>query len=536
IKPHLAPPPPPASQTGFDDRGKECLLTRVTLSQSDYTPGEQVVAGVYIECTKANRSIRKAECTLRQRVECRMRRTFSPAETAEIASSSRPQSSQPSAASDDSDVLWSRVIDVGPTQPLTLTTSGVGLAAAAAGSAHGTQQQQPGSGSPLVSDASSELPDKRDSAISRPATSRGSGIIAGFRSCMANMHTSIPTTAAMVSGHYLLFSYELQIDVTLGSIARGSQKIATRTQLGGSTGGGGAATPTSASGFTLSRLSVRHRALAEAHASSGSVSATAACFPQSAIQTPASFVDAREAGDLRQSRFSFAGDGPGSEGCDARRFSSLVSAPIRRDFSRTSAAESQTAEFAELPNAVEQLRYRCAASLALMPKIFDPSRPAAADSASAVPDMAGASAITPAPSDTPSPNGAPGSAPTSPGPGKVFIGTAQAPVSAGADASRPGQLESPGASKPVSASSSSGEDDLARAVAAAAEKVMNDKTWEQPDSCFLLPVKKRDKRKAKGARAEPRARSGSSSGDSQPMFDAEEGDSDGSGSKRSSES
>ncbi|KAJ2309211.1 hypothetical protein IWW52_005755, partial [Coemansia sp. RSA 2704] len=298
----------PVSQAGHDERGRECLLTRVTLSQPEYVPGDQIVAGVYIECTKSGRTIRRAECTLRQRVECRMRRTFSPAETAEIASSSRPQSSQPSAASDDSDVLWSRLLDVGPPQTLTLTTSGVGLAAAAACGA-------PANASVAASAASQasdmcDVPDKRDSSLSRTiaAAKSPTSIMSGLRACSANMHTSIPPSASMVSGHFLLFSYELQIDVTISSLARGTQKISTHTALGGSGGGGGvggAATPTSTSGFTLARQPQYHRALAEAHASSGSFSATAAYFPQNAMQTPGSLVDdGGRIASFRKSRFS----------------------------------------------------------------------------------------------------------------------------------------------------------------------------------------------------------------------------------------
>ncbi|KAJ2534656.1 hypothetical protein EV175_007000, partial [Coemansia sp. RSA 1933] len=113
------------TQTAYDERGRESLFTRVTLSQGDYVPGDQVVAGVYIECIKSNRTVRRADAQLRQRVECRMRRTYSSAETAELAAAgSRPQSSQPSTHSDDSDVLWTRTLDIGAAQPLTLTRSG----------------------------------------------------------------------------------------------------------------------------------------------------------------------------------------------------------------------------------------------------------------------------------------------------------------------------------------------------------------------------------------------------------------------------
>ncbi|KAJ1791140.1 hypothetical protein LPJ59_005040, partial [Coemansia sp. RSA 2399] len=255
-------PQAPLTQTAYDERGRECLFTRVTLSQADYVPGDQVVAGVYIECIKSNRTVRKADAQLRQRVECRMRRTYSSAETAElVASGSRPQSSQPSTHSDDSDVLWTRALDIGAPQPLTLTRTGVGLAAAAASGC-----TTPGTGVGAISGpftgslvaastcslSSSDhvaeptpVPEKRESTLARAIGPKGSGIIAGYRSCSANMHTHIPASASAVPGHFLIFSYELLIDVTLSSLTRGNHKVSTRTPLGSATG---AATPGSANG------------------------------------------------------------------------------------------------------------------------------------------------------------------------------------------------------------------------------------------------------------------------------------------------
>ncbi|KAJ2207237.1 hypothetical protein IW145_001600 [Coemansia sp. RSA 521] len=470
----------PVTQTGRDDRGRECLFTRVTLSQTDYVPGDQIVAGVYIECTKSNRTIRKAECTLRQRVECRMRRTFSPAETAELASSSRPQSSQPSAVSDDSDVLWCRLIDVGHVQTLTLNTSGVGLAAAAASG--GTASVSTVAAASTVSQGSDafEASDKRNSSVSRTPSKSPNSIMSGLRACSANMHTSIPPSASMISGHYLLFSYELQIDVTIGSLARGTQRISTFTSLS-SNCAGGANTPTSSSGFTLSRQPQHHRALAEAHASSSSFSATAAHTPPNAMHTPVSFGDDKTAG-LRKSRFSVgafqSGDRAVDDGEDKAscRFSALRTAPIARNFSVNSAAED-TDETLEPPNAVEQLRYRCEASLALAPKIFDLSKPAEPEVPAEVlveePVQgadSGVAGVTPTASISESTPEIPN--------GKVFIGTAQA-------------LESDN-------DTHGSEFDLAQAVYAAADKVMNDKEWERPNSCYM-PVAK-PKRKSKGAR------------------------------------
>ncbi|KAJ2498719.1 hypothetical protein GGH96_004077 [Coemansia sp. RSA 1972] len=463
----------PVTQTGRDDRGRECLFTRVTLSQTDYVPGDQIVAGVYIECTKSSRTIRKAECTLRQRVECRMRRTFSPAETAEIASSSRPQSSQPSAVSDDSDVLWSRLIDVGQVQTLTLNTSGVGLAAAAASG--GTASASAVAAASTVSQGSDafEASDKRDSSVSRTLSKSPNSLMSGLRACSANMHTSIPSSASMISGHYLLFSYELQIDVTIGSLARGTQRISTYTSLS-SNYAGGATTPTSSSGFTLSRQPQHHRALAEAHASSGSFSATAAHFPQNAMHTPASFGDDKPAG-LRKSRFSVGAFQSGDRAIDddedkaSRRFSALRTAPIARNFSVNSAAED-TDETLEPPNAVEQLRYRCEASLALAPKIFDLSKPAEVPAEVLIEEAGADSGVA---AVTPTASTAEGS-PEIPA-AKVFIGTAQA----------------------LQSDNTGSEFDLAQAVYAAADKVINDKEWERPNSCYMPAAKPKRKSKAR---------------------------------------
>ncbi|KAJ2808732.1 hypothetical protein H4R20_000677 [Coemansia guatemalensis] len=528
-------PPAPVSQTGYDDRGKECLLTRVTLSQTDYVPGDQVVAGVYIECLRANRSIRKAECTLRQRIECRMRRTFSPIETAEIVSNSRPQSSQPSAASDDSDVLWSRTIDVCPPQQLTLTTSGVGLAAAAASASSSTTQlhsSTAASRSSQISD-SGEIPHKRDSSISRTMSSRSpAGLMAGFRSCSANMHTSLPSSASMVSGHFLLFSYELQIDVTVGSLARGGQRVSTHTLLGSSAVE--PSTPTSA------RFSAPHRALAEAHANSRCVSATASYFPQNALHTPASLMDSREKADLRKSRFSTGAFQPPTRteaaiaDDAARRFSALRSAPIHRESSMVSAAEDAGDNVSELPNAVDQLRYRCEASLALVPKIFDSSKREAHEAPQEKTNNVSASGIA-AISPTPTDPSASEEAPSPSKAGKMFIGTAlktnsedalqKSPTTASNDqanetepASEPQDTKT--TTKRESTTSSAGEDDLARAVYAAAEKVMNDEEWDRPNSCYLPAKGSKRKSKAVG-----RAQQGNSSSNSngQPTPNADSG-------------
>ncbi|KAJ2358660.1 hypothetical protein GGF43_000659 [Coemansia sp. RSA 2618] len=128
-------------------------------------------------------------------------------------------------------------------------------------------------------------------------------------------------------------------------------------------------TPTSMTGFTLSRCPQYHRALTEAHASSGSFKATAAHFPQNAW---ASFVDDKTA-SFRKSRFSVGAFQPGSDRAidDAsdedkacRRFSALRSAPIRRNISVNSdVATKDPNKTGEPPNAFEQLRYCCEASL-----------------------------------------------------------------------------------------------------------------------------------------------------------------------------
>ncbi|KAJ2798380.1 hypothetical protein H4S07_005705, partial [Coemansia furcata] len=330
--PLLARPPgivpqAPVIRTAYDDRGKECLVTRVTLSQSDYVPGDQVVGGVYIECTKANRSIRKAECQLRQRIECRMRRTFSSAaETAaeRSAASSRPQSSQKSADSDDSDILWTRVVDLGPWRSLTLTTVGLGLAASAAAATPTTGGFTAGGGGNSSASLVSDLAGGLDSSANK-SLSKGAAIMATpNRSCSANVHTDIPVTTPLVPGHFLSFSYELLVSVTVYSLTRGSQALITRTPLGGSTASLESATPTCLIGGGSLTLPRHHRLLpAEPlNLGSGSLSASAACFPPNVLQPPSTLlIDGREKAQLKGSRFSvgaFQGGGIGarhSSGC-----------------------------------------------------------------------------------------------------------------------------------------------------------------------------------------------------------------------------
>ncbi|KAJ2874085.1 hypothetical protein FB639_004139, partial [Coemansia asiatica] len=394
----------PVTRTAYDDRGKECLVTRVTLSQSEYLPNDQVVGGVYMEVTKSNRTIRKAECQLRQRVECRMRRTFSPAETAElIASGSRPNSSQLSPASDESDVLWCRSIEITPLKPLTLTASGVGLAAAAAAGCTGSGSSQKSGSSAaaahnalLVSELGGgmDVAEKRESSASRILSTKS--IISSNRLCSANFHIDIPMMTHIVPGHFLLFSYELLIDVTVYSLTRGTQKISTRTPLSSSSSQ--SATPTSTIGFTLSRQSPFSQTLADnrgGHNNNGSFSATATCFPPNILQGSSGLIDGRESTQLRGSRFSVGAFQSSSNSnvssvsnakenlSDAIKdtdsanmrystFNAVAGSTIYRMDSRSS-AENRDGETGALPNAVEQLRFKCDMSLAFVPKVFIPS-------------------------------------------------------------------------------------------------------------------------------------------------------------------
>ncbi|ORX67241.1 hypothetical protein DL89DRAFT_55187 [Linderina pennispora] len=192
-------PQPAVSRTAYDDRGNECLVTRVTLSQPEYVPGDQVLGGVFIEMhSKANngRTVRKAECQLRQRIECRMRRSGSEGSGA----GARPQS----APGDDSDILWTRVVDLEPPQTLTLTSYGVGLAAMAEGA-----------------ESSHEL-----------HGGGGSSLMAGYKACSANIHTVMPINTPVIAGHFLAFTYELLVTATVAGLAWGMQKVSTRTAIG----------------------------------------------------------------------------------------------------------------------------------------------------------------------------------------------------------------------------------------------------------------------------------------------------------------
>ncbi|KAJ1951451.1 hypothetical protein FBU59_000141 [Linderina macrospora] len=215
-------PQPAVSRTAYDDRGNECLVTRVTLSQPEYVPGDQVLGGVFIEMhSKANngRTVRKAECQLRQRIECRMRRSGN--ETIGASGMMRPQS----APGDESDILWTRVVDLEPPQTLTLTSYGVGLAAMAEGAEnkhdmHGGE----GYGSGAGTGGGGGADDQRRG---------GSSLMAGYKACSANIHTVMPINTPVIAGHFLAFTYELLITATVAGLAWGMQKVSTRTAIGG---------------------------------------------------------------------------------------------------------------------------------------------------------------------------------------------------------------------------------------------------------------------------------------------------------------
>ncbi|KAJ2487331.1 hypothetical protein IWW37_005282 [Coemansia sp. RSA 2050] len=481
--PLLARPPgivpqAPVIRTAYDDRGKECLVTRVTLSQSDYVPGDQVVGGVYIECTKTNRSIRKAECQLRQRIECRMRRTYSSAaETAaeRSAASSRPQSSQKSAESDDSDILWTRVVDLGPWRPLTLTTVGLGLAAsAAAASTGGFANGSGNSSASLVSDMAGG--GGLDSGATKTLSKGAAAIMAApNRSCSANVHTDIPATTPLVPGHFLSFSYELLVSVTVYSLTRGSQALITRTPLGGSNSSLESATSACQIGTGALTLSRHHRLLAAEPLplGSGSLSASAACFPPGVLQLPSSLLlDGREKAQLKGSRFSvgaFQGGGIGarhSNGYTVMPEDSAIDQEAQRA-SLLRANEGNRLSYVEdaggvlLPNAVELLRFRCESTMALLPKIFLPAvSPTGADDTrsncgEAAADQAHRSSWECPNDDAPA--------------------TTAATASVTVD-----EVESK-----KEETSNSSEYDLASAVYAAAEKVLKDKEWERPTSLYV---------------------------------------------------
>ncbi|KAJ1662988.1 hypothetical protein IW140_004715 [Coemansia sp. RSA 1813] len=578
-------PQAPVTQTAYDDRGRECLFTRVTLSQPDYVPGDQVVAGVYIECIKSNRTVRRAEAQLRQRVECRMRRTYSSAETAELASGSRPQSSQPSTHSDDSDVLWTRTLDMGAPQPLTLTTSGVGLAAAAASGcispgginaigasltgslAAGASTCSLGSSDHVTSETPAVVAvvDKRESTLARAIGPKGSGIIAGYRSCSANMHTNIPVTASAVPGHFLIFSYELLVDVTLSSLTRGNHRMSTRTPLGSATG---AATPTSATNgdFALNKQTSNgnqappgpyHRALSSLQTStdgavapngSGSFSATAAYFPQNQQQPSGGgggggMLDGREKAQLKGSRFSVGafqgGSGNGTPGTivsdiadsnstpDHRpsvRYSTIQAAPIHRGTTQSSAIDDENDAGSVLPNAVDLMRFKYDTSVVVVPKIFVPvaeiatvltvpsvdvvsgsdnvdkdigkvangsasdSKDVVSISAAATDDAHISLSAEPKPLADALPSSSPGTAPAEDEP-KHSADDSESSVknhSNSSDTNNP---------TPQEKSAAASECDLASAVYAAAEKVLNDKEWDRPNSIYLATAPKLDKKK-----------------------------------------
>ncbi|KAJ1725760.1 hypothetical protein LPJ53_000021 [Coemansia erecta] len=496
-------PQAPVARTAFDERGRECLVTRVTLSQAEYLPGDQVVGGVHVECARSNRTVRKAECQLRQRVECRMRRTFSPAETAEIiAGGSRPNSA--SAASDESDVLWCRSIDIGAPRLLTLTANGVGLAAAAAAAAAVSHQQ-------------TDVAEKRESSASRATmstkggsnssgggsgsgNSNGSGS-GGNKACSANFHLDLPADTHVVAGHFLLFSYELLVEVTVYSLTRGTQKVATRTPLSSVYCSGGPGTPTSTLGLTLGRQTATAAAAAamyqRAAPGDGSVSATAACFPTTG--STGLLLDSRETAQIKGSRFSVgafhggSGAGAGADDECARfsTFNRAAAAPIYRiDSQGSSAAEHPAA--GGLPNAVEQLRFRCDMSLAFVPKIFVPveeeekKEPEAAETSAAPRDSKidcdedAAQAGDAENADGPQ-------AEASPRMSQVFdsvfaergeeVDSADETDAAGDAADDDAPVSPP--------SGSSSEFDLARAVYAAAERVLKDKQWDRPASYYL---------------------------------------------------
>ncbi|KAJ1966219.1 hypothetical protein GGI12_000241 [Dipsacomyces acuminosporus] len=515
------------SRIAYDDRGNECAVTCLTLAQAEYVPGDQVVGGLYIECTKANRTIRKAECQLRQRIQCRMRRTFNSVEVAErSASSSRPQSSQKSPAdiSNESDILWTRVVEMGSWKQLTLTSVGVGLAAAAAQSANGYSASSNNNGSSSIvsspaeqqlGDQASEAGDKKDSV------GRSKSIIASNRPCSsANIHTDIPSTAPMIPGHFLSFSYELVIAVTISSLTRGTQRVTTRMPLGSSLE---CATPTPVSGRPQSSCHIP--AVVEEEDSS-----------ESAPSIKTTSTGKRNKTLHAEGRFSVGAfqeksneDTKESPTAKFNTIKSSKSMPIRSDAESAATRSSGAAainvytsidqDSLPLPNAVEQLRYRYDTVVQLTPRITVPTDEVTNDSRYAENVDSGAAGENKDVATENTVNTAKATEDTTASPiPQPVVGTKDATAfltpspSAGATTpiatatttnvgiaadekfdiydskqqqEQPTQGDEAKDNEEDTSSINSSESDLAHAVNAAAKRVLNDKEWERPISYFM---------------------------------------------------
>ncbi|KAJ2814545.1 hypothetical protein GGI24_006349, partial [Coemansia furcata] len=233
----------------------------------------------------------------------------------------------------------------------------------------------------------------------------------------------------------------------------------------GSTASLESATPTCLIGGGSLTLPRHHRLLpAEPlNLGSGSLSASAACFPPNVLQPSSTLlIDGREKAQLKGSRFSvgaFQGGGIGarhSSGCTVVPEDSTVDLEPQRvsmlkgcGISRMSYGEDAGGG-ALLPNAVELLRFRCDSTLALLPKIFLPTN-GRSNCGDAAADDAHRSSWECPDDEVPA--------------------TATATVAA---------VEA----KQEEAGNSS-EYDLASAVYAAAEKVLKDKEWERPTSLYV---------------------------------------------------
>ncbi|KAJ2380174.1 hypothetical protein GGI05_006394, partial [Coemansia sp. RSA 2603] len=365
---------------------------------------------------------------------------------------------------------------------LTLTVNGVGLAAAAAAAAG----HQP-----------TDLAEKRESSASRATmstkggSSNGSAASSsissnGNKACSANFHLDLPVDTHVVAGHFLLFSYELLVEVTVHSLTRGTQKVATRTPLSSAYGGSGApGTPTSTLGLTLGRQTAA--AYQRTAPADGSVSATAAYFPTTGA---VNLLDSRESAQIKGSRFSVGAFHGGAAAADdeCARFSTFNRPPpIYRIDSQASAAG--LASSGGLPNAVEQLRFRCDMSLAFVPKIFVPveekepeaveesaPRDSKFDCDKSVVQADNAENTADGPETVPSPRAS-----------QVLdnaITDHQEELDSADDIDAADDAADSDA--PVSPpSGNSSEFDLARAVYAAAERVLKDKQWDRPTSYYL---------------------------------------------------
>ncbi|KAJ2754027.1 hypothetical protein H4S06_003640 [Coemansia sp. BCRC 34490] len=301
------------------------------------------------------------------------------------------------------------------------------------------------------------------------------------------MHTHIPRTASLVPGHFLLFSYELFVDVTLSSLTRGNHRVSTRTPLGCTVA---APTPGKHSGAVS--------------AVNGPFSATAACFPQTQL--------IGGGGVSGTSRFSVgafqggsgAGDSAGASALangqtPSSRFSAMRPALIQRAATQSDIHDNGAVAVPP-PDAVDLMRFKYETSVDIVPKIFVPVSPTATETAEPMAELVKESVAEPVVDPVAEPDKEDVIATEEKsGPSDTNCEDAQIPSPPGdPESSDPASSEPAGASpvdgESASASAAASELDLARAVYAAAEKVLNDKEWERPNSMYLVAAQKSDRK------------------------------------------